>query len=76
MGEVDRPLAGTVVPFLDVPCNGRGGGECEPEMGELPWKGCFEEPLSGILDKRLKTSPGIADTKVISVVTCRYQLGR
>ena len=76
MGEVDRPLAGTVVPFLDVPRNGRGGGVCEPEIGELPWKGCFEEPLSGILDKRLKISPGIADTKVISVVTCRYQLGR
>ena len=72
IGEVDRPRAGTVVPFLGVACNGRAGGACEAEAAddtdtaELAGKSCLEEFLSGMLDKRLKTSPGIADRKVIS----------
>ena len=80
MGEVDRPRAGTVVPFLGVACNGRGGGWCEAEAAddteraELAGKRCFEELLSGMLDKRLKRSPGIAGRKVISALTCRHRL--
>ena len=75
MGEVDRPRAGTVVPLLGVPCEGRGGGAREAadgsETAELAWASCLEEFLSGMLDKWLKSSPGIADTKVISVVASR-----
>lgn len=67
MGEIDRPRAGTVVPLLGVPCNGRGGGGWEAadctETAELPWNMCLDEALSGILDKRLKASPAIADGK-------------
>lgn len=73
MGEIDRPLAGTVVPFLGVPCGDRGGGACDgPETAELPWSICLEEALSGILDKRLIPSPAIADEEVISVMPSRY----
>lgn len=76
IGEVDRPLAETVVPFLRVPCDGRGGGACgvanRMEAAELPWKICLEEALSGMLDKRLRASPGIADEQLISAVAHRY----
>lgn len=65
IGEVDRPLAGTVVPFLGVSCDGRGGRAYEASNGmetaELPWYICLEEALSGMLDKRLRASPGIAE---------------
>lgn len=41
MGEVDRPRAGTVVPSLGVPCDGRGGkglvAADRNETTELPW---------------------------------------
>ena len=65
IGEVDLPRVGIVVPLLDVPCGGRGGGarkaaDCT-ETAELSCKHCLEEPRSGILDKRLETFPGIAD---------------
>lgn len=80
IGEVDRPRAGTVVPLLGVPCDGRGGGAREVAAcsgtAELPWRSCLEEFLSGMLDKWLKTSPGIADKNVISVVASAYQLGK
>lgn len=40
IGEVEGPLVGTVVPFLDVRCNGKGGGAGEApdgvETAELP----------------------------------------
>ena len=40
IGDVDLPLAGTVVPLLDMPCDGRGGGACEAanrmETAEFP----------------------------------------
>lgn len=40
IGEVERPLAGTVVPLLVVPCDGRGGGARDAadrmERSELP----------------------------------------
>ena len=80
IGEVERPRARTVLPLLGVPCDGRGGGggggawnaADRMEAAELPWKFCLEEPLSGILDKRLRPSPAIADRKIISAVACRY----
>ena len=76
MGEVERPRAGTVMPFLGVPCDGRGWGACKAadrmETAELPWKICLEEALSGILDKGLRPSPAIADEQIISVDPCRY----
>ena len=69
-------MAGTVVPFLGVRCDGRGGGAYEVanrmEAAELPWKRCLEEALSGMLDKRLRASPDIADERLISVVAHRY----
>ena len=75
IGEVDRPRGGTVGPLLDVPCDSRGGGARDAgdvsETAEVAWKSCLEELLSGMLDKWLKTSPGIADTKVISGVLSR-----
>lgn len=76
MGEVDRPLAGTVGPLLGVTCadRAREAADCM-ETAELPGKICLEEALSGILDKRLRPSPGIADERVISVVAYRYYLG-
>ena len=81
IGEVDRPRAGTVVPFLGIACNGRGGGgACAAEAADdtetagLAGNRSLEELLSGMLDKRLKTSPGIADWKVISGLTCRHRL--
>lgn len=65
IGEVERPRAGTVVPLLVVPCDGRGGGGREAadrmETAELPWKICLEEPLSGMLDKWLRPSPDMTD---------------
>ncbi len=74
IGEVERPRARTVLPLLGVPCDGRGGGD-RMEAAELPWKICLEEPLSGILDKRLRPSPAIADRKIFSAVSCRYHVG-
>ena len=75
MGEVDRPRGGTVAHLLEVPCDSRGGGACgasdASETAGVAWKSCLEELLSGMLDKWLKTSPGIADTKVISGVASR-----
>lgn len=68
------------MPLLGVPCDGRGGGAREVAAcsgtAELPWRSCLEEFLSGMLDKWLKTSPGIADKNVISVVASAYQLGK
>ena len=79
MGEVDRPWAGTVVPLLGVPCDGRGGRAREAaersETAELARWSCLEDPLSGMLDKWLRALSGIADEKVISGVACRYHLG-
>ena len=78
IGEVERPRARTVVPLLGVPCDGRGGGAWaweaadRIEAAELAWKICLEELLSGILDKRLRPSPVIADRKIISAISCRY----
>ena len=75
IGEVDRPRGGTVAALLNVPWDRRGGGARdggdEPETAEVAWKSCLEEHLSGMLDKWLKSSPGIADTKVISGVASR-----
>lgn len=73
MGEVDRPRAGTVVPLLGVPCDGRCGKGCvaadRMEAAELPCWICLEELRSGMLDKRLRPFPAIiADERIISVV--------
>lgn len=83
IGEVDRPRAGTVVPLLGVPCNSKGGGgggaakdADRTETAELPGMVCLEEALSGMLDKGVSPSPGIADKEVISVVASRYYLGK
>lgn len=78
IGEVDRPRGGTAVPLLSVPCDGRGGGACKaadrPETAELPWNiSCLDEALSGMLDKRLRPSPGIADEMIISVVASPWR---
>lgn len=82
IGEFNRPRAASVVPLRGVACDGRGGGTrgaCEAadpiEKAELPWKSCLDEPLSGMIDNRLRPSPSIADEKVISVVPSRYHLG-